>query len=1538
MANTNFEETSETPKEKPRIRVKAGSSIEKDLRERILAKNRENALKKETKAKTPLRWQEPKLKPGEDWEDPDWRPPEEKIVYNTDPTPEPKPKTPPPATAKKARNRGQYDRQAPIIRTPPVIPTHPENVNPSSNPLTTPNNPPKPAEIPMRGRGHTQYDIPAPKPIPKSTIDPSIYEKKITTKKGGSVPTSNGSFHGPFQPLPSPKSDYKVGGSVPSSDSTGSIPTTPTNPNPVNPIIPTYPINPRERFRDIFYDEVISNGFGSLGRRIAGPHPSGRPYRNNSHIVSHNPSLNIPRNTSMRNYDPMRNNNVADRNNDTNDKLEDLNFKVDNIQQNVNSLTYKFNELKGLLTQRIGALFGDASKANTDTTSKANNNGGIGAAEVVAGGLASKSLMDLFRKKTPTTTAPKVTPTTKAPLTKPISNIIDGIKETGSKVLQKASVLPEAATSIGNKITNMFTKTAGAFKVAAPYIGKAIAPLSMAASLYEMNETAEQRNETIRKIAEDPVKAAKELPEGSKAQKIAKDIADKGVKLTEKEVTKIYYGEAAKAQHIGQRGRIDKVRIEEVLQAAKAGKDPKEADENVKYITGDAFLTLKEFEDYIKKNPHVKEITKRERVVEKQTSPTIQAPQLNEPVVPPASPSPNTTNNSYITNQNPNTTNNEYNTNQNPTVIPSSKPNITNNTTVNNSPPIVTPNPITPIKPEISVPAQQNIIVRPNITPPVIDSNPELKASIEKTYDSKPKPVVNDKGDHEIISRNNIILRAPNIIFEGKIQFPNQPSISNHTNNYDNRSSTEIDNRHGPSRTFGGRTTINQTNESRNYSAVYNQNLTQNNNIPVANVPSNNGGGYTSSSETNGGIVSSGSNEPNPAPYTNNNNRYGSTPSASVSLGSNKGDAKKAMQILIQKGWTPEQAAGIVGNLIQESGLDTKAHNKRENAQGIAQWRNDRIQNFERRYGKSILKASFEEQIDFVHHELTTTERRAGDALKKARTVEEAAQIVDRLYERSAGTETGIRIANAKALMAESKETNNKEETPKDKESPSTSIGQGPVSENPSGDNNAPKSPSTNGNSSNTPNETTPTTRTPTPIQGKPPVTSNTPVTTSENNTNNPSPQPNGVTPVEKPEVTSDTPNNAETNDTSKPENVKVSSNVNLSNMDPELMASFNKAAREFGRPVTITSGFRDDAYQAKLWVRGNILREPGIYMPARPRQTQTVEVNGQTYRVTGSGARGSSHSDGAALDVAEAPAMASAGVLTRHNLSIPFGSSDPVHIQKAGVTNSGNNTKTSDSPTEKDGPVGKDGNTVNNSETNSRTTINNRFDTNSVYNNNRNTSSNNRFGNIIERGVFPNVGIPRNVGNVNTRRFNPGITIPSIKGKGIGPAIGNMLIGSAVNSVINSVTTKAGGKPGTINSPVYSRGNSINVNPVGVATAAVNTVGKIVNSPPNRVGNSIDQRNKNIDEIEANNKKKIEDAFNSPDNTKKSNAPVPLHKPQHISQNNPLPNGVNMAMNVHPSPKLMRELTSTGSQPSIVKSPNEMGIGLDGWGNVPTV
>ena len=107
---------------------------------------------------------------------------------------------------------------------------------------------------------------------------------------------------------------------------------------------------------------------------------------------------------------------------------------------------------------------------------------------------------------------------------------------------------------------------------------------------------------------------------------------------------------------------------------------------------------------------------------------------------------------------------------------------------------------------------------------------------------------------------------------------------------------------------------------------------------------------------------------------------------------------------LRQNGFTDSEAAGITGNIAQESMFDTEALTKDGyNSHGLVQWTGDRkahLEQFARENG--LDPKDWRTQVDFISEEMNTTERAAFEALRKKPNItpEEAARIVREQYER----------------------------------------------------------------------------------------------------------------------------------------------------------------------------------------------------------------------------------------------------------------------------------------------------------------------------------------------------------------------------------------------------------------------------------------------------------------------------------------------------------------------------------------------------------
>lgn len=107
---------------------------------------------------------------------------------------------------------------------------------------------------------------------------------------------------------------------------------------------------------------------------------------------------------------------------------------------------------------------------------------------------------------------------------------------------------------------------------------------------------------------------------------------------------------------------------------------------------------------------------------------------------------------------------------------------------------------------------------------------------------------------------------------------------------------------------------------------------------------------------------------------------------------------------LRQNGFTDSEAAGITGNIAQESMFDTEALSEDGyNSHGLVQWTGDRkahLEQFARENG--LNPKDWRTQVDFISEEMNTTERAAFEALRKNPNItpEEAARIVREQYER----------------------------------------------------------------------------------------------------------------------------------------------------------------------------------------------------------------------------------------------------------------------------------------------------------------------------------------------------------------------------------------------------------------------------------------------------------------------------------------------------------------------------------------------------------
>lgn len=135
----------------------------------------------------------------------------------------------------------------------------------------------------------------------------------------------------------------------------------------------------------------------------------------------------------------------------------------------------------------------------------------------------------------------------------------------------------------------------------------------------------------------------------------------------------------------------------------------------------------------------------------------------------------------------------------------------------------------------------------------------------------------------------------------------------------------------------------------------------------------------------------------------------------------NVGQANEMVNYLTSKGLKKEAAAGIVGNLMVESGLKTTASGDKNTSFGLAQWRDPipgqgrwtNLKNFTSNRGLDI--NSVNGQLEYLIHELSTSHRSLLNKLQVSTSPEEAAELFRKDYEKPA---PNIRMENLRKQHA----------------------------------------------------------------------------------------------------------------------------------------------------------------------------------------------------------------------------------------------------------------------------------------------------------------------------------------------------------------------------------------------------------------------------------------------------------------------------------------------------------------------------------------
>lgn len=140
-------------------------------------------------------------------------------------------------------------------------------------------------------------------------------------------------------------------------------------------------------------------------------------------------------------------------------------------------------------------------------------------------------------------------------------------------------------------------------------------------------------------------------------------------------------------------------------------------------------------------------------------------------------------------------------------------------------------------------------------------------------------------------------------------------------------------------------------------------------------------------------------------------------------------DAKMyTFNYLLNNGFSKEQAAGIIGNIMTETNDfknfvnpndKTKSGKSVGRAAGIVQWNQGRLKEFQRVVGKDPSDASLKEQLDFMMYELKNGEKAAMAAVSKTTNARDAALAFEAKFERSAKDPVHMRarVSNAEKVL-----------------------------------------------------------------------------------------------------------------------------------------------------------------------------------------------------------------------------------------------------------------------------------------------------------------------------------------------------------------------------------------------------------------------------------------------------------------------------------------------------------------------------------------
>lgn len=148
-------------------------------------------------------------------------------------------------------------------------------------------------------------------------------------------------------------------------------------------------------------------------------------------------------------------------------------------------------------------------------------------------------------------------------------------------------------------------------------------------------------------------------------------------------------------------------------------------------------------------------------------------------------------------------------------------------------------------------------------------------------------------------------------------------------------------------------------------------------------------------------------------------NARGMSPNMDAQVAIIRENEAAAFAYFVEKGLTPEQSAGVIGNLDQESGMDPTIHQIGGGpGRGLAQW--SAGGRWDTYAGDNVVEFAagadpydFQVQLDFIWFELSTMSYYGLAELQAASTVEDAVIVFQNEYEGCGTCHTDRRIAFA---------------------------------------------------------------------------------------------------------------------------------------------------------------------------------------------------------------------------------------------------------------------------------------------------------------------------------------------------------------------------------------------------------------------------------------------------------------------------------------------------------------------------------------------